>query len=197
MGLAQADADANVRAEVNAATVRVAAGDGTPREYVRLSTVCRITWLQEVPFCQGMTVEQLRVLASACEEAFFPAGTRLFDENDPGGVLYVVIWGQVGVEPAKRKSSLARIGTVEAHAYLGEANFFDGHPHSHAAVALQDTLTLCLRHEPVILLARQYPDLSLALINVLGGRLRAASDRAAELTRTHPRALHRLFDQLT
>ncbi len=69
--------------------------------------------------------------------------------------------------------------------------------HSSAAVALQDTLTLCLRHQPLITLARQYPDLSLALINVLGERLRAASDRVAELTRSHPRALHRLFDQLT
>jgi CRP-like cAMP-binding protein len=197
LSLAQADADANVRAEVNAATVRMAAGNGSPREYAPLSTVRRITLLKEVPFCQGMTVEQLRILAAVCEEAFFPAGTRLFSENDPGGVLYVVVWGRVGIEQEKRQGSLARLTTVEARAFLGEADFFDGHPHTHAAIALQDTLTLCLRHEPLITLARQYPDLSLELINVLGERLRAASDRVAELTRTHPRALHRLFDQLT
>ncbi len=196
-GLARADADAHVRAEVDAATVRVDAGSGSPREYAPLSTVRRITLLHEVPFCQGMTVEQLRVLANVCDEAFFAAGTRLYSENDPGGVLYVVAWGRVAVEQEKRRGSLVRLSTVEAHACLGEADFLDGHPHTSAAVALQDTLTLCLRHEPLIVLARQYPDLSLALVTVLGARLRTASDRVAGLTRTHPRALHRLFDQLT
>jgi hypothetical protein len=35
------------------------------------------------------------------------------------------------------------------------------------------------------------------LINVLSVRLREANDRIAELTRTHPRELHKLYDQLT
>jgi len=34
--------------------------------------------------------------------------------------------------------------------------------------AIQDTRTLRLRREPLIALARQHPDLSLELINVLG-----------------------------
>jgi hypothetical protein len=32
---------------------------------------------------------------------------------------------------------------------------------------------------------------------VLSARLREANDRIAELTRTHPRELHKLYDQLT
>jgi hypothetical protein len=46
-------------------------------------------------------------------------------------------------------------------------------------------------------LARQHPGLSFELINVLSGRLRAASSRSADLTRTRPRELHKLFDQYT
>ena len=67
----------------------------------------------------------------------------------------------------------------------------------HAAIATQDTRTLRPRREPLIRLAGRHPDLSLELINVLGVRLREANDRIADLTRTHPRELHKLFDQLT
>ena len=162
-----------------------------------LSAIEKVIFLKDVPFFQGMTVEQLRVLANVCEEEFFPAETRLFVEGDPGGVLYVVASGRVGIEQEKRKGSFARLATIEAGSYLGEADFFDNNARTHSAIAIQDTLALRLRREPLIALARQYPDLSLELINVLSIRLREANDRIAELTRTHPRELHKLFDQLT
>jgi hypothetical protein len=46
-------------------------------------------------------------------------------------------------------------------------------------------------------LARQYPDLSLELINVPSARLREANHRIAKLTRTRPGELLKLYDQLT
>lgn len=160
-----------------------------------LSAIEKVIFLKEVPFFQGMTVDQLRVLANVCEEEFFPADTRLFREGDAGGILYVVVSGKVGIEQEKRKGSFARLATVEAHAYLGEADFFDNNCRTNSAIAIQDTLTLRLRREPLIALARQHPDLSLELINVLSLRLREANERIAELTRAHPRELHKLFDQ--
>jgi len=72
---------------------------------------------------------------------------------------------------------------------------FDKGPRSAAAVAIQDTLTLRLRREPLIALARQYPDLSLELIHVLSQRLREANDRITQLTRGKPRELQKLYDQ--
>jgi CRP-like cAMP-binding protein len=153
-----------------------------------LSAIEKVIFLKEVPFFQGMTVEQLRVLADVCEEEFTPVGARLFVEGDPGGVLYVVVSGRVGIEQEKRPGSFARLATVEAGSYLGETD---------SAIAIRDTLALRLRREPLIALARRYPDLSLELINVLSVRLREANDRIAELTRTRPRELHKLYDQLT
>lgn len=162
-----------------------------------LSAIEKIIFLKEVPFFQGMTVEQLRVLANVCEEAFYPADNLLFSEGDPGGVLYVVVSGKVGVEQEKRKGSFARLATVEAHTTLGEADFLDANPRSTRAVALQDSLVLKLGREPLIGLARQHPDLSLELIHVLSGRLREANERIAELTRAHPQKLNKLYDQYT
>jgi HEAT repeat protein len=192
LSMAQSDPDAGVRAEVSA----VMDGKGTQAE-ATLSVVEKVIYLQEVPFFRGMTTEQLRVLASVCEEEPAPAGTRLFGEGDPGGALYVVVRGLVGIEQQRRPGALARLATVEAGSYLGEAEFFDDNPRTNSAMAIQDTRTLRLRREPLIALTRQHPDLSLELINVLGFRLREANDRIADLTRTHPRELHKLFDQFT
>jgi CRP/FNR family transcriptional regulator, cyclic AMP receptor protein len=161
-----------------------------------LATVERVIFLKEVPFFQDMTVEQLKILAGACEEEFFAADTRIFNQGDPGGMLYVVVSGRVALEQEKRKGSFARLTTIEAGSYFGEMNLFDNSPRATCALAVQDTLVLRLGREPIIALARRYPDLSLALVNVLSVRLREAQDRIAELTRTRPQALHKLYDEL-
>jgi HEAT repeat protein len=166
------------------------------KEEIVLSTIEKIIFLKEVPFFQGMTIDQLKVLASICEEEVFEEDTRIFNEEDLGGALYVIVSGRVGIERSStRKGSFARLATLGPHSYFGEMTLFDNGPRSAAAVALQDTLTLSIRREPVIALARQYPDLSLELISVLSQRLRECNNRVAELTRTRPRELHKLFDQ--
>jgi HEAT repeat protein len=165
------------------------------KEEVMLSAIEKIIFLKEVPFFQGMTIDQLKILANVCEEEMFEEDQRVYNNNDTGGVLYVVVNGRVGIEQEKRTGSFARLATIEAHSYFGEANFFDDSPHTTSAVAIQDTLTLRLRREPLIALARQNPEMSLALINVLSERLRESNDRIAELTRARPRQLNKLFDQ--
>lgn len=178
---------------------RVMAGvrlkDLAREENIVLSTIEKIIFLKEVPFFQGMTIDQLKVLANVCEEEFFKEDVRIFHQGDPGGVLYVVVSGRVGIEQEKRKGSFARLATMGPHTYFGEMNLFDNSPRSASAIALQDTLTLRLRREPLIALARQYPSLSLELINVLSARLRETSDRVADLTRTRPRELHKFYDK--
>lgn len=163
-----------------------------------LSTIEKIIFLKEVSFFGGMTVDQLKILASVCEEEVFNEDTVIFNEGDLGGALYVVVRGRVGIEreAGARKGSTLRIGTIQAYSYFGEMTLFDNSPRTEKAVAIQDTLTLRLRREPLIALTRQYPDLSLKLINVLSQRLREANDRIAQLSTAKPRELQKVFDKL-
>ena len=168
----------------------------SPRGGMMLSVIEKIILMKEVPFFQGMTVDQLKVLATVCEEQFLPEGAALFGRGDAGGTLYVIVSGRVALEQERRAGSSARLATLGAHAYCGEMNLFDGAPHPAAALALQDTQVLRLRREPLIALARQNPDMALALINVLTQRLRDANERVADLTRSKPKELHKLYDSL-
>ncbi|HEX9924299.1 MAG TPA: HEAT repeat domain-containing protein, partial [Anaerolineae bacterium] len=197
--VAAVDTTAEVRSAVSTARRMLAGVDiveEAKKEKILLSTVEKIIFLKQVPFFKGMTVYQLDVLAKICEEEFFNEDQWVFNQGDPGGILYVIVTGSVGIEQEKRKGSFARLATLGPYHYFGEMSLLDNGPRSAAALAVQDTLTLRLRREPLIALARQYPDVSLELIQVLSERLRQANNRIADLTRARPRELQKLFDQL-
>lgn len=161
-----------------------------------LSTIEKVIFLKQVSFFEEMTIEQLNVLANACKEEFFAADSWLFHQGGPGGTLYVVVNGRVGIEQEKRKGSSVRVNTLDAYAYFGEVTVFDASPRTAGAIAIQDTIILRLGREPLLALARQYPELSLKLIYALNKQLRQAYERIGKLSRSRPRKLHKLFDQL-
>ena len=162
-----------------------------------LSNIERIIFLKQVNLFQSMTIEQLKALASICEDEHVTQGTLIFKEDDPGGVVYVVIKGRISIERAgDRKGSVVRLTTLEARDSFGEMNLFENSPRSASAVAIEDSLLLKLRAEPFVDLIRQHPDLSLELIKVLSGRIREANDQIAHLTRSMPRQLQSLYDRL-
>jgi CRP-like cAMP-binding protein len=162
-----------------------------------LSAVEKMLFLKEVSFFQSMTVEQLKVLAAVCEEQTFEEEQVIFEEGDPGDALYVIVQGKVAIErESERKGSVARLSTLDERAYFGEMTLFNGSPRSTRALALKHCLLLRLRREPVMALIRQYPDLSLNLINVLSDRLREANEQIVQLTKSKPRELHKLYDKL-
>jgi CRP-like cAMP-binding protein len=166
-------------------------------EEFMLSTIEKVIFLKKVPFFQSMTIDQLKAIATVCEEELFEEDTVIFEQDDLGGTLYVIVSGKVGIEhEGTRKGSVVRVATLGAHSYFGEMTLFDNSPRTASAIALQDTLTLRLRHEPVVALARQHPGLSLELIKVLSQRLRESNNQIASLTRSKPRALQKLYDSL-
>ena len=169
-----------------------------PSEATMLSLIERIIFLKEAPFFREMTINQLKVLAPACEEQRLRADEVIFYQGDPGGVLVVIVNGQVGIEQTRRRGSSVRLTTLGAHAYFGEITFFDNSPHTASAIALQEnTLVLRLRREPLMALMRRHPDLALVIINALSSRLRETSEKIADLTRSRPRELHKLYDQFS
>ena len=168
----------------------------TGQESVSLSMIEKVIFLKGVSFFQDMTVDQLKVLASACTEELFEKHAQIFAQGDTSAVLYVVISGRVAIERrGQRKDSVIRLTTLEAHTCFGEMALFDGSPRSASALALRDTLTLSLSRDPLIALTRQHPDLLLELINVLSERLRQANDRIRELSHSQPRTLQKLYEQ--
>jgi hypothetical protein len=187
-----ADPVADVRQAAQVAH-RLLAGQGRTNgpkaERIVLSIIEKIIFLKEVPFFQGMTVNQLGILARVCEEVFFEKDRQIFHQGDPSDALYVIISGQVGIEQENGEGDYIRLAILGAHDHFGEMTLFDNSSRTASAVALQDTLMLRLRREPLVALARQYPDVSLELIQILSQQLRKAYAGRAELMRSRSREL--------
>lgn len=157
----------------------------TEEDSTMLSIIERMIFLKRVSFFQSLAVEQLKAVATICEEKTYKAGEVLFREGDEGGTLFVVVSGQVEVglmnEESDNFTMLATYGTSTA---FGEMSLFDGSPRSADAVATQETLVVTLQRAPFLSLTRQYPDLSVHVITALSDRLRNANVHIARLNNT-------------
>ena len=129
---------------------------------------------------QNFTIEQLRALATICDEQVFKRETILFRQNDAGGILFVVVSGRVEVGLRGEDTTFMRLATYGPASAFGEMSLFDHSLRSAEAVAAEDTLTLTIRREPFLLLMRRYPDVSVELMSVLSNRLRDANLRLSQ-----------------
>jgi hypothetical protein len=159
-----------------------------------LSTIEKMSFLKEVPFFRNVPINQLENLAMVCEEKRYGKNSRIFKTGDLGGILYIVVDGQIGIEQEKRGGSTL-LATLGNNSYFGEMSLFDNSPRSTSAVVMKDSLMLQLNRAPIFTLTMQNPDLAFELINILSQRIRETSDRLADTARSRPRELHKLFDQ--
>jgi CRP-like cAMP-binding protein/HEAT repeat protein len=164
---------------------------------IALSAVERAIFLKQVPFFDGMTVDQLRTLAGIVEEQYYEQGERIYAEGDPGDTLYVMVSGRVGIERSPKRGRVQRLETLTSRQYFGERTIFDGAPQENRAVAVDAVHLLAIRREPLLALIRRAPDLSLSLVTVLSQRLRDADAKLAARTRTKPDQVMKLYDKLS
>jgi CRP-like cAMP-binding protein len=165
-----------------------------------LTMIEKVIFLKNVPFFQGMTIGQLRALASISDEVEFTEGQTIFKEGEYGSTLYVVISGQVAIQRQglnRRSTSITRLATLGPREYFAEMAIFDNEPHLADAVVLAPTELLLVRQEPLIALIRTQPDLALGLFKVLSLRLRHTNELLAEKTQAKPKQLMDLYDQFS
>jgi CRP/FNR family cyclic AMP-dependent transcriptional regulator len=148
-----------------------------------LSVVERMILMKKVPLFQDVPLDQLKVLAGIGDERLFDSGTTIFKENDPGGTLFIVVDGRVavGIE-GDSPADFTQLATYEANTAFGDMTLFSAGPRTAAAIALEDTLTLCLESEPLKALLHRQPDLAIELVRQLTERLREANRRIADLS---------------
>jgi CRP-like cAMP-binding protein len=167
------------------------------KDAMMLSLVERATLLRGVPPFADLPSDQLRLLAEVTREIEVGEGETLIASGTSGERLYVVITGQIALENARgAHGSVARIGTLGPGAALGEDAVFDGGTHILNATAVTDCRLLALDREVLLALLEEQPLLARALIAWLSARLRETSGQLAERTRSRPRSIINLLDQI-
>ena len=126
--------------------------------------------LQEMPRFRNVDQKQLRVVAMMGESLTYRAGERLFEKGDEGDAAFIIIRGDVAVlVPADGgELSVAVLGKGEI---FGELAVICDQTRSSAIAARTELETLRLDRNVVLNLMREFPDISVEMVRILGDRL--------------------------
>ncbi len=115
-----------------------------------------------------------RMLTEAGGTIRLPANETLFKTGEPGGVLYVVLSGNVEISIKDNAGQKILLKTVCDGDFFGEVSLFDGRPRTATAVATTDCELLALSRKDLVTTFRQNPETALGMLAAMGGMLRVA-----------------------
>ena len=131
--------------------------------------------LSHVDLFAGLEKKDLQLLAGACRERNYSAGSKLINQGDTGVGLYVITDGTVHItkETNPDKAELD-LGTVGPGNVLGEMSLLDDLPRSANVTAVSEVTALLLPVWEFRTTLRSQPDIALKLLATLSRRLRKA-----------------------
>lgn len=125
--------------------------------------------------------EDVEALAKLTRVAVYPAGDEIveegaeFDEEADG--IFVLVDGAVEVRIGMQNGSdgrlLVKLGPGE---FFGEMSLLDGRPRSATVIATDETQCLVLHRWDFLRELRKNPEIAVAMLSVLSGRIRATNE---------------------
>jgi CRP-like cAMP-binding protein len=123
----------------------------------------------------------------------FPAGTVLFEEGQPGHVMYIVVAGEIEIR--RRVGDFERVLAVLGDGeFFGEMAILSGRPRSATAVVRGAARLLVIDGTTFEAMLRARPEIALRLIKALAARLEATNHHVELLLL--PTANHRVVQCL-
>lgn len=100
--------------------------------------------LAQIPLFDTLAADDLAALASRMTERRFKAGEKVFDKNDSGSSMYVVLSGavQIFVPGGSAEEPRVVLKDLRTGEYFGELSLFDDKPRSASVEATVDTTLL-------------------------------------------------------
>ena len=138
----------------------------------------RIQFLKTVPFFNELSRRQLKTVSDIMFDRNYEANELIFEEGQPGAVLFLILEGKVAVEMC-RENQTTPLAILERGAFFGEMALLDETPRSANARSLERTYTLALYRNDLIQLIQREPQTACQIYRVLasmiGDRLRSTN----------------------
>ena len=117
----------------------------------------------------------LAELAPLMQEEDMEEGTIIFEENEPGDCMYIILSGQIRIH--KKDITLAELQEKEV---FGELSLLDAETRSATATAKTDCIVYKIDQEPFYELIDTRPEVARGFIKILCKRLRQLNEKAAK-----------------
>lgn len=120
--------------------------------------------------------EARQALVQSAHRLSLKAGQQLFEHGDAGGSMFVVITGLIEVSISTAEGRKISLNILMPGQCFGEVSMIDGLARTADATAAADSQLLAIPREAFLASARQFPELGLAMAEVLCERVRWISD---------------------
>ena len=144
-------------------------------------TTQTVDFLATVQLFSGLDRVELQRFADVTREKFYPKGSVILFENDPGDSLFVVRSGRVKVVLIGEDGREVILGVLGVSEHFGELSLIDDRPRSAHVIAMEDSHLLVLRREDFRARVEASPKVAWALLAELSRRLRRADDKIGGL----------------
>jgi CRP-like cAMP-binding protein len=144
----------------------------------------RLMLLKQSSVFSMVSTADLRVVAQSLEKQDYFAGDRVFEINDQGDHLYILVSGKIGLtidDDPRSKNYIAILGHGDT---FGEMNLLDDLPRSATAHVLEDTTVLTLEKTRLRGLIQSYPDISIGMLRSMSLRIREVNDKLLSIENT-------------
>lgn len=133
-----------------------------------------IEYLKKVPFFEGLSDADLRMVAAVMVERSYPKGSIIFMEGDRGEALFVIRHGRVKISKSTADGREQILHMLKDGDIFAEVVLFDQGAYPATAEAVEDTRCWLLRNEEMEKLLQSQPMLGVKLLRVMSRRLRQA-----------------------
>ena len=144
-------------------------------------TTTTTDFLATVPLFSGLDRSELQRFADMTRERFYPRGSVILFENDPGDSLFVVREGRVKVVLIGEDGREVILGVLGVGQHFGELALIDEQPRSAHVIAMEDASLIVLRREDFHKKVETTPSVAWSLLLELSRRLRRADDKIGGL----------------
>lgn len=124
------------------------------------------------PLFAGLSDTEIQALASRAVERRFEAGEMFFWEGEPCAGIFLLTQGSVKIFKTSASGREMMLALEVAPATVAELPLFDGGPYPASVRAVEPSVTLFINKTDFQQVCRQYPDVGLKVLAVVGRRLR-------------------------
>ena len=142
--------------------------------------------LREVPIFASVELPKLKLLAFASQRLTFESGDTLCREGDVGETAYVIIKGTADVY-VRAGDGEVKVASVGRNDFVGDMAILCDMPRTATVRAACRCETLVVGKSQLLSLMKSFPDMSIAMMRVLAGRLERSNRALARVQQEHGR----------
>ena len=132
----------------------------------------RTEFISAIPLFSGLAAVEIQALAQRAVERRFAADEMLFWEGEPCAGIFLIVEGSVKIFKTSNSGREMMLALEAAPSTVAELPLFDGGPYPASVRAVDAVRAYFINKSDFYQVCRQYPDVALKVLAVVGRRLR-------------------------